>query len=46
MRRRFAWKEIKENENTGMLDDCKELIDEIVNKMNRLNNANWNEETN
>lgn len=46
MRRRFAWKEIKANENTGMLDDFKELKDEIVNKMNRLNNAIWNEETN
>ena len=45
MRRRFAWKEIKANENTGMLDDFK-LKDEIINKMNRLNNAIWNEETN
>ena len=46
MRRRFAWKEIKANENTGMLDKFKELKDEIVSKMNRLNNAIWNEETN
>lgn len=46
MRRRFAWKEIKANENTGMLDNFKELKDEIVSKMNRLNNAIWNEETN
>ena len=49
MRRRFAWKEIKPNENTGMLDnfkEFKELKDEIVSKMNRLNNAIWNEETN
>lgn len=46
MRRRFAWKEIKANENTGMLDSFGELKDEIVSKMNRLNNAIWNEETN
>lgn len=46
MRRRFAWKEIKANENTGMLDSFGELKDEIVRKMNRLNNAIWNEETN
>ena len=46
MRRRFAWKEIKANENTGMLDSFGEFKDEIVSKMNRLNNAIWNEETN
>lgn len=45
MRRRFAWKEIKTNENTGMLDSFGELKEEIVLKMNRLNNAIWNEET-
>lgn len=46
MRRRFAWKEIKANENTGMLDDFGALKDKIVDKMNRLNNAIWNEKTN
>lgn len=46
MRRRFAWKEIKANENTGMLNSFGELKDEIMKKMNRLNNAIWNEETN
>ena len=46
MRRRFAWKEIKANENTDMLDSFGELKNEIVSKMNRLNNAIWNEKTN
>lgn len=46
MRRRFAWKEIKANENTGMLDSFGGLKNEIISKMNRLNNAIWNEETN
>lgn len=46
MRRRFAWKEVKANENTGMLDSLGNLKDGIVKKMNRLNNAIWNEETN
>ena len=46
MRRRFAWKEIKANENTGMLDSFRGLKNEIISKMNRLNNAIWNEETN
>jgi len=44
MRRRFAWKEIKANESTGMLDEFGELKDIIVQKMTRLNNAIWNEE--
>ena len=45
MRRRFAWKEIKANDNTGMLDSFGELKEEIVLKMNRMNNAIWDEET-
>lgn len=46
MRRRFAWKEIRVSENTSMLDDLGTLKNEVVEKMNRLNNAIWNEETN
>lgn len=46
MRRRFAWKEIKANENTGMLDDLGTLKTEVIEKMNRLNNKIWNETTN
>lgn len=46
MRRRFAWEEIKASENTGMLDDLGDMRDEVIDKMNRLNNAIWNEETN
>jgi len=46
MRRRFAWKEIKADENTGMLDDLRELKPEIVATMQRLNSAIWNEQEN
>lgn len=46
MRRRFAWKEVKANENTSMLDELGELKNEVIRKMNRLNTAIWNEETN
>ncbi|MDU3908735.1 MAG: AAA family ATPase [Prevotella bivia] len=46
MRRRFAWKEIKANENLGMLDDLYDMKDEVVEVMRRLNNAIWNEESN
>ena len=46
MRRRFGWEEIKTNENTGMLDELGSLKDEVIAKMNRLNTAIWNEETN
>lgn len=46
MRRRFAWNEIKANENTGMLDELQNIKDEIVQTMNRLNAAIWNEESN
>lgn len=46
MRRRFAWKEIKANENTGMLDDLGALKTEVIEKMNRLNNKIWDETTN
>lgn len=46
MRRRFAWEEIKANENLGMLDELHDMKEEVVEVMNRLNNAIWNEETN
>ena len=46
MRRRFAWKEVKANENTGMLDSFGQLKDEIAEKMNQLNNAIWDEGNN
>lgn len=46
MRRRFAWEEIKANDNTRMLDELKEMKDEVVEVMQRLNAAIWNEETN
>ncbi|MGM9803679.1 MAG: McrB family protein [Muribaculaceae bacterium] len=46
MRRRFAWEEIKASENTGMLDELKELKDEVIKVMKRLNAAIWDEERN
>lgn len=46
MRRRFAWEEIKANENTGMLDELKEMKEEVLEVMNRLNAAIWDEDTN
>lgn len=46
MRRRFAWEEIKANENTGMLDTLQEMKDEVIEVMKRLNAAIWNEESN
>ncbi|MBQ8603189.1 MAG: AAA family ATPase, partial [Bacteroides sp.] len=46
MRRRFAWEEVKANENTGMLDDLLEMKEEVVEVMERLNAAIWNENTN
>lgn len=46
MRRRFAWKEVKANENTDMLNEFGELKDKLVEKMNQLNDTIWNEETN
>ena len=45
IRRRFAWEEIKANENTGMLDELHEMKDEVVEVMERLNAAIWNEKT-
>lgn len=45
MRRRFAWEEIKANENTGMLDELQEMKDEVVDTMRRLNTAIWDEDT-
>ena len=46
MRRRFAWEEIKANENIGMLDGLLEMKEEVVEVMERLNSAIWNEDTN
>jgi GTPase subunit of restriction endonuclease len=44
MRRRFAWEEIKANENTEMLDGLGgEMKDEVVSKMKRLNSIIWDE---
>lgn len=45
MRRRFAWEEVKANENTGMLDGLMEMKGEVVEVMERLNAAIWNEDT-
>ena len=38
-RRRFAFKEIKAEENTGMLKDLGELKDKAINRMKNLNSA-------
>lgn len=46
MRRRFAWQEVKAEENTGMLDDLQEMKNEVIEIMKRLNNVTWNETTN
>ena len=46
MRRRFAWEEIKANENIGMLDGLLEMKEEVVEVMERLNSAIWNEDAN
>lgn len=46
MRRRFAWEEIKANENTGMLDELHNMKEDVVETMNRLNAAIWDEESN
>lgn len=47
MRRRFAWIEVKANENTGMLDkELSDMKDEIINIMKRLNEAIWDEDNN
>ena len=43
MRRRFAWKEIKANENIGMLDGLGNMKNELLEVMLRLNNAIWDE---
>lgn len=45
MRRRFAWEEVKANENTGMLDGLKDMKEEAIEVMQRLNAAIWNEDT-
>lgn len=41
MRRRFAWVEVKADENTGMLDELVEMKDEVISVMERLNAAIW-----
>lgn len=46
MRRRFAWEEVKANENTGMLDDLLEIKEEVIEVMKRLNAAIWDEDNN
>lgn len=46
MRRRFAWEEIKADENTEMLDGLQEMKDEVVDVMTRLNAAIWDDSTN
>lgn len=46
MRRRFAWQEVKAEENTGMLDNLQEMKNEVIEIMKRLNNVIWNETTN
>lgn len=43
MRRRFAWEEIKANENTAMLDELHEMKGEVVETMKRLNAAIWSD---
>lgn len=39
MRRRFAWQEIKADENTGMLDALGNMKEEVLLRMRRLNAA-------
>lgn len=46
MRRRFAWEEVKANENKEMLYKLQEMKDEVSGVMERLNAAIWNEATN
>lgn len=45
MRRRFAWQEIIAADNTEMLDILGDLKEEVITKMNNLNNAIWNSAT-
>lgn len=46
MRRRFAWEEVKANENKEMLYELQEMKDEVAGVMECLNAAIWNEATN
>lgn len=39
MRRRFAWQEIKADENTGMLDALGNMKEDVLHRMRRLNAA-------
>ncbi len=42
---RFAWQEIIAADNTEMLDVLGDLKEEVITKMNNLNNAIWNSAT-
>lgn len=46
MRRRFAWEEVKADENTGMLDALQEMKEEVISTMQQLNTAIWDENSN
>lgn len=43
MRRRFAWAEVKASENVAMLDDLGEIREDVIEVMNRLNAAIWDD---
>lgn len=45
MRRRFAWAEVKASENVAMLDDLGEIREDVIEVMNRLNAAIWDDAT-
>lgn len=45
MRRRFAWAEVKASENVAMLDDLGGIREDVIEVMNRLNAAIWNNAT-
>lgn len=46
LRRRFAFREIRASDNTAMLDVLGDLKDKVLERMNGLNRAIWDEETN
>lgn len=43
MRRRFAWAEVKASENVAMLDDLGGIREDVIEVMNRLNAAIWDD---
>lgn len=43
MRRRFAWAEVKASENVAMLDDLGGIREDVIEMMNRLNAAIWDD---